>query len=89
MSNKEHKVECSQIGQNVSDIFWTCSLQIVSDKWRGLLIWSFCSYDSHFWQPQLIWQMNGNSLTYTRFVNSAIFLFMHVTYTYDLHMFFL
>ena len=43
------KVKYLQIGQKLSDIFWTCSLQIVSDKLRGLLIWSFWSCDSHFW----------------------------------------
>ena len=27
-----NRVKCSQIGQNVPDILWICSLQIVSDK---------------------------------------------------------
>ena len=32
------KVKCPQIGQNLCDSFWTCSLQIVPDIWRWLLI---------------------------------------------------
>ena len=31
------QIKCSQIGQNVFDIFRTCSLQIVADKLRWLL----------------------------------------------------
>ena len=40
------KVKFLQIGQNVYEIFWLCSLQIVSDKLRGFLISSFWPYDS-------------------------------------------
>ena len=39
------QVKCSQIGQNVSDIFLTYSLQIVSDKLIRLMISSFWSCD--------------------------------------------
>ena len=43
------RLKCLQIRQKVSDIFLTCSLQIVSFNLRGLLISSFWSCDSDFW----------------------------------------
>ena len=43
------KVKYLQIGCIVSNIFWTCSLRIVSDKLRELLISSFWPCDSDFW----------------------------------------
>ena len=43
----------TQLGQKVSDIFWTCFYMniflIVSDKLKGLLISSFWSCDSDIW----------------------------------------
>ena len=70
------KVKLLQIGQNVSDIFWTCSLQIVSDKLRGFLISSFWSCDSDFWWWQQISQMNRNWLIYARFNSLKILWFI-------------
>ena len=41
-------VKCLQIGQNVSDIFWTSFLQKVSEKLRGFLVSSYWSCDLDF-----------------------------------------
>ena len=38
------KVKCWQIDQNVFDIFWTCFLQIVSNK-----LWEDCWFHHSFW----------------------------------------